>query len=172
MLTFEQIKELIELVAQNRLQGLELERSGFRLKIDGQQAAPVMAVTAAAQPAPAGIPGAAPAAAPAPAMIAASAAPPAAAPAAAGAASAAPQAGAHVLNSPIVGTFYRASSPDSEPFVEVGSRVKKGQVLCIIEAMKLMNEIESDVDGVIAEIYPQNAQAVEFGEPLFAIRLA
>ena len=172
MLTFEQIKELIELVAQNRLQGLELERSGFRLKIDGQQAAPVMAVTAAAQPAPAGIPGAAPAAAPAPAMIAASAAPPAAAPAAAGAASAAPQAGAHILNSPIVGTFYRASSPDSEPFVEVGSRVKKGQVLCIIEAMKLMNEIESDVDGVIAEIYPQNAQAVEFGEPLFAIRLA
>jgi len=172
VLTFEQIKELIELVAQNRLQGLELERSGFRLKIDGQQAAPVMAVTAAAQPAPAGIPGAAPAAAPAPAMIAASAAPPAAAPAAAGAASAAPQAGAHVLNSPIVGTFYRASSPDSEPFVEVGSRVKKGQVLCIIEAMKLMNEIESDVDGVIAEIYPQNAQAVEFGEPLFAIRLA
>ncbi len=167
VLTFEQIKELIELVAQNRLQGLELERSGFRLKIDGQQAAPLVAVTAAVQPAPAGVPGAVPAAA-APVLAAA---PPAPAPAAA-AAPAAPQAGTHILNSPIVGTFYRASSPDSEPFVEVGSRVKKGQVLCIIEAMKLMNEIESDVDGVIAEIYPQNAQAVEFGEPLFAIRLA
>jgi biotin carboxyl carrier protein len=60
--------------------------------------------------------------------------------------------------------------PDAPPFAEVGARVRKGQVLCIIEAMKLMNEIESDVDGVIAEIYPQNAQAVEFGEPLFAIK--
>ena len=79
-------------------------------------------------------------------------------------------AGAHIVNSPIVGTFYRAPSPDADPFVEVGSRVKKGQVLCIIEAMKLMNEIESDVDGVVAQIFPQNAQAVEYGEPLFAIR--
>ena len=174
MLTFEQIKELLELVAQNRLQGVELERSGFRLKIDGQQAAPVVAVTAAVQPAPAGAAAAAPAlaAAPAPAMIAASGAPAAAAPAPAAAAPAGPAQGAHVLNSPIVGTFYRAPSPDAEPFAEVGSRVKKGQVLCIIEAMKLMNEIESDVDGVVVEIYPQNAQAVEFGEPLFAIRLA
>ena len=76
----------------------------------------------------------------------------------------------HILTSPIVGTFYRAPSPDADPFVEVGSRVKRGQVLCIIEAMKLMNEIESDVDGVVAQIYPQNAQAVEYGEPLFAIR--
>ena len=75
-----------------------------------------------------------------------------------------------MLTSPIVGTFYRASSPDAPPFVEIGARVKKGQVLCIIEAMKLMNEIESDVDGTVAEVYPQNAQAVEFGEPLFAIK--
>jgi len=179
VLTFEQIKELIELVAQNRLQGLELERSGFRLKIDGQQAAPVaapVAAAAAAQPAAAGAAhGAAPvAAAPPPAvtaMSAGSAAPAAAAPASAPAPAGA-QPGTHILNSPIVGTFYRASSPDSDPFVEVGSRVKKGQVLCIIEAMKLMNEIESDIDGTIAEIYPQNAQAVEFGEPLFAIRPA
>ena len=157
MLTFEQIKELIELVAQNRLQGIELERSGFRLKIDGQQAlaaaAPHAAVAGAAPP-----PAAVTAAAPAPA---APAAPAAGVPAA-----------DHVLTSPIVGTFYRAPSPDADPFVEVGSRVKKGQVLCIIEAMKLMNEIESDVDGIIAEIFPQNAQAVEFGEPLFAIQTA
>jgi acetyl-CoA carboxylase biotin carboxyl carrier protein len=93
----------------------------------------------------------------------------AAAAASAPAAAAAPPAG-HILTSPIVGTYYSAPSPDAPPFTEVGARVKKGQVLCIIEAMKLMNEIESDVDGVIAEIYPQNAQAVEFGEPLFAIK--
>ncbi|HKV09958.1 MAG TPA: biotin/lipoyl-containing protein, partial [Thermoanaerobaculia bacterium] len=72
----------------------------------------------------------------------------------------------------IVGTFYRASEPGAKPYADVGDTVKKGQVLCIIEAMKLMNEIESDVDGEIVEIYPQNAQAVEFGEPLFAIRTA
>jgi acetyl-CoA carboxylase biotin carboxyl carrier protein len=165
VLTFEQIKELIELVSLNRLQGLELERSGFRLKIDGQQAAPValaasMAtapLAATGAPAPAMTAGAAPAA-----MTAVAPLPPAAA------APAGPP--GHIVNSPIVGTFYRSASPDSPPFCEIGSRVKQGQVLCIIEAMKLMNEIESDMDGVIAEIYPQNAQAVEFGEPLFAIR--
>ncbi len=158
MLSFEQIKELIELVAERRLQGVEIERSGFRLKIDGQ--AP------AAAPA-----GAAPAAAPAPAAVpAAPAAPAGAAAPELPAAPPSPSAGAHIVTSPIVGTFYQASSPDSDPFVTIGSRVRKGQVLCIIEAMKLMNEIESDVDGVVVEIFPQNAQAVEFGEPLFAIR--
>jgi acetyl-CoA carboxylase biotin carboxyl carrier protein len=162
LLTFEQIKELIELVAQRQLQGLELERSGFRLKIDGQAAAPAAPSTLPSLPE-----AFAPAAAPAAPSVAA---PAAAAPAAPAAAPAGPPAGTHVLTSPIVGTFYSAPSPDAAPFVEVGSRVKKGQVLCIIEAMKLMNEIESDVDGVIAEIYPKNAQAVEFGEPLFAIR--
>jgi acetyl-CoA carboxylase biotin carboxyl carrier protein len=164
VLTFEQIKELIELVGQNRLQGVELERSGFRLKIDGQAQAFAAAPPQAAGAASAAPPTAAPVHA-APPPAAAAVAPPAPAAAPAG-----PPAGSHVLTSPIVGTFYRSSSPDAPPFVEVGSRVKKGQVLCIIEAMKLMNEIESDVDGVVAEIYPQNAQAVEFGEPLFAIR--
>jgi acetyl-CoA carboxylase biotin carboxyl carrier protein len=164
VLTFEQIKELIELVARNRLQGIELERTGFRLKIDGQQA------LAAAHPGS----GAGAAASPATALAAPAVAPAAGTPAApaGGLAASEPPPGTHILNSPIVGTFYRAPAPDADPFVEVGSRVKKGQVLCIIEAMKLMNEIESDVDGTIAEIYPQNAQAVEFGEPLFAIRPA
>ncbi len=74
-----------------------------------------------------------------------------------------------LVRSPIVGTFYRAPAPDAEPFVEVGSEVKKGQVLCIIEAMKLMNEIESEVDGIVKEIYPDNGQPVEYGEPLFLI---
>ncbi|HYU32493.1 MAG TPA: acetyl-CoA carboxylase biotin carboxyl carrier protein [Thermoanaerobaculia bacterium] len=168
MLTFEQIKELIELIAERRLQGLEIERSGFRLKIDGQAVAPqVVYATAAAESSHAAAPGAAASLA----MPAASAAAPPAAPAPEPE-KGGPPAGSHVINSPIVGTFYRAPSPGSPSFVEVGSRVKKGQVLCIIEAMKLMNEIESDVDGEILEIYPQNAQPVEFGEPLFAVRAA
>jgi acetyl-CoA carboxylase biotin carboxyl carrier protein len=163
LLTFEQIKELIELTADRRLQGLEIERSGFRLKIDGQASAqPVVYAAPVAEAAPSGPP---PAAAAQPAAVTA----PAVAPPAAAAEKAGPPANAHILHSPIVGTFYRSPSPDAAPFAEVGARVKKGQVLCIIEAMKLMNEIESDADGVVAEIYPQNAQPVEFGEPLFAI---
>ena len=167
MLTFEQIKELVELVAQRRLQGVEIERSGFRLKIEGQSAAP------AAAPAPtAAAPAAQP---PAPAvsaapLLGAETSPSGGVPEAQSPGASAAAAGAHVLTSPIVGTFYRSPSPDTDPFVQVGDRVRKGQVLCIIEAMKLMNEIESDADGVIVEIYPQNAQPVEFGEPLFAIR--
>ena len=80
--------------------------------------------------------------------------------------------GAHVVTSPIVGTFYSAPAPDADPYVQPGDRVRKGQVLCIVEAMKLMNEIESDVDGVVVEVYPKNGQPVEFGEQLFAIRAA
>ncbi|MFP3941217.1 MAG: acetyl-CoA carboxylase biotin carboxyl carrier protein [Thermoanaerobaculia bacterium] len=162
MLTFEEIKELIELVATRKLEGLEVENEGFRLKIDGQQTAPAPA------------PGPAPAAAAPPAPAVPESAPPAPAEAPAGEEpeeSEIPE-GAHVLTSPIVGTFYRASAPDADPYVEEGDRVKKGQVLCIVEAMKLMNEIESDVDGRVVRILPENAQPVEFGEPLFAIRPA
>jgi acetyl-CoA carboxylase biotin carboxyl carrier protein len=180
LLTFEQIKELIELVAERRLQGIEVERSGFRLKVDGY----TVLAARAAEPAPASAGSAPPAhyAAPPAPSAPASAAGAGTAPAPAGggaagtaggtatAAPAGPPAGSAVVNSPIVGTFYRSPSPEAGPFVDVGSRVKKGQVLCIIEAMKLMNEIECDVDGVVAEIYPKNAQPVEFGEPLFAIR--
>jgi acetyl-CoA carboxylase biotin carboxyl carrier protein len=158
LLTFEQITELVELVASRRLQGLEIERSGFRLRIEGQRldlsVAPAVAATAHPPPA-AGSGGSQPAAAPGGPTPSEAAALPE---------------GTHILNSPIVGTFYRAPAPDADPFVEVGTRVAKGQVLCIVEAMKLMNEIESDVDGVVVEIYPANAQPVEFGEPLFAIR--
>ncbi len=74
-----------------------------------------------------------------------------------------------LVTSPFVGTFYRAPSPESPPFVEVGAKVKKGQTLCIVEAMKLMNEIESETDGIVAEILVQNATPVEFSEPLFRI---
>ncbi len=77
----------------------------------------------------------------------------------------------HKINSPIVGTFYRAPSPTADPFVKVGSQVKPGSVLCIIEAMKLMNEIESDVAGEIVEIYVENGQPVEYGQSLFGVKV-
>jgi acetyl-CoA carboxylase biotin carboxyl carrier protein len=99
-----------------------------------------------------------------------------AAPASATAGSHAPAAAAHavedlhVIKSPIVGTFYSAASPGADPFITIGAQVASGQVLCIIEAMKLMNEIESDVSGEIVKIFAENGQPVEYGEPLFGIR--
>jgi acetyl-CoA carboxylase biotin carboxyl carrier protein len=160
VLTYDQIKELIELVAERELGAVEVERSGFRLRIEGQ-APPVQLAAAPAPPAAASAQApAAPPASPAPEAARSDSEP-------------APDDGlpdgAHLLTSPIVGTFYRASSPDADPFVEVGQRVKKGQVLCIVEAMKLMNEIEADVDGTVVKILPKNAQPVEYGETLFAI---
>jgi acetyl-CoA carboxylase biotin carboxyl carrier protein len=138
---------------RHKLHELEIEDSGFRLRIRGG--------AAAVEPAPAPAAPASPAAAPAAE----------ARPAAAGAAAAAPHHDdLHVVSSPIVGTFYASPSPDSPPFVRIGDRVRKGQVLCIVEAMKLMNEIESDADGVVAMIHPKNAQPVEYGEPLFGLK--
>jgi acetyl-CoA carboxylase biotin carboxyl carrier protein len=78
--------------------------------------------------------------------------------------------GSHAVNSPMVGTFYRSPSPESPTFVEVGTQVTRGQTLCIIEAMKLMNEIESDVDGIVEKIFVQNGSPVEFNQPLFEIK--
>jgi acetyl-CoA carboxylase biotin carboxyl carrier protein len=75
-----------------------------------------------------------------------------------------------IVKSPIVGTFYRAAEPGARPFADMGDRVKKGQVLCIIEAMKLMNEIDAEIDGEVVKIYVENGQAVQYGERLFAIR--
>jgi len=80
-------------------------------------------------------------------------------------------AGLHVVRSPMVGTFYRAPAPDADPYVDVGRRIEPGQTVCIIEAMKLMNEIESEVSGTIAKILVENAQPVEYGQPLFHVRL-
>ena len=163
MLSFEQIKELIELIAERRLQGLEIERAGFRLKIDGQ-APPVAAASrrrgppprrpATARPAP-GARRARPLR-----RLSASGAGAGLGPARA------PTSSSRRSSAPSTARPRRTPIPSSS----VGSRVRKGQVLCIIEAMKLMNEIESDVDGEVVEIYPQNGQPVEFGEPLFAIR--
>jgi acetyl-CoA carboxylase biotin carboxyl carrier protein len=153
MFTFEQIKELVELATRHRLHNLEVERAGFRLRITGEAAAASSPPPLAAAPAPVAAPASVESfiAAPLPAA-------------------AAPAAALHVVASPIVGTFYVSPSPDSPAFVRVGDRVSKGKVLCIVEAMKLMNEIECDADGVVAEIYPKNAQPVEYGEPLFGIR--
>jgi acetyl-CoA carboxylase biotin carboxyl carrier protein len=161
MFTFEQIKDFIELVGRHRLHGLEIERAGFKLRITGEtdREPVVVATPPAALPAPASaVPPAPAGAAPAPATVTAEAA------------VATPAVDLHVVTSPIVGTFYAAPSPDSPPFAKPGDRVRKGQVLCIVEAMKLMNEIECDADGVVAEVYPKNAQPVEYGEPLFGIR--
>jgi len=161
MLTFDQIKELVELVGRYRLSSVEIERAGFKVRITGtepRESAPVAAApVAVAMPAAEIVAPKATAAAPSEAPAAPAEAP-------------APDPSLHTVTSPIVGTFYAAPNPDAAAFVRVGDRVRKGQVLCIVEAMKLMNEIESDADGVIAEIYPKNAQPVEFGEPLFALR--
>jgi acetyl-CoA carboxylase biotin carboxyl carrier protein len=146
------LKKLIDLVQESGVAELEITEGEEKVKIvrGGQvEVAPV-----AASPAPAVVPAAA-----APAPTAQALGPPAA--------PAAPE--GHVVKSPMVGTFYRASSPDAEPFVEVGDTVKSGQTICIIEAMKLMNEIEADHDGVIKAILVENGQPVEYGEPLIVI---
>lgn len=80
-----------------------------------------------------------------------------------------PEFSGHVLKSPMVGTFYRSPSPESDPFVTIGDKVKKGQTICIIEAMKTMNQIEADKDGIVEQILPENADPIEYGQPLFVI---
>jgi acetyl-CoA carboxylase biotin carboxyl carrier protein len=154
MLSFKEIKELIDLVSERGLSGLEIERTGFRLRIEGGRPAATNGVgegSLATQPAGGALPSAG-------------------APETVGAEPEVP--GIHVITSPIVGTFYRSPSPESDAFAEVGERVGKGKILCIIESMKLMNEIESDVEGEIVAVYARNGQPVEYGEKLFGIRLA
>ena len=159
------IKKIIRLVEHSEVDEVEIEEEGKRIRvarhrnqvatysvpamqpvmhqaIPQAQAAPVQAT-----PAPASYPEAAPAPAP-------------------------PQEKYHEIRSPIVGTFYRSPSPDADAFVEVGSTVTAGQVLCIIEAMKLMNEIEADKDGKVVRILVENAKAVEYNQPLFLIEPA
>ena len=149
MLSIKEIRELIDLVVDRGLSGLEIEKSGFRLRIEGRRPA-ASEVYAAAPTAPR-----APEAAASPVSAAEE-----------------EDANVHVITSPIVGTFYRSPSPEADAFAEVGARVGKGKILCIIESMKLMNEIESDVEGEVVAVYPSNGQPVEYGEKLFAIRLA
>ena len=155
------------MVDERGLAGLEIERSGFRLKIDGASSA-VPAAAVVAVPVPEAVAISAPTA-PAAGSAVLEALPKAAVEAEPEAAGSDLPEDAHVVTSPIVGTFYSSPSPDESAYVKVGDRIEAGQVLCIVEAMKLMNEIESDGAGVVLAIYPKNAQPVEFGEPLFAI---
>ena len=160
-----EVKELIELVSEKGFAEFEIEHDGFRLHISRFkepsviQAAPTPVILSA--PLPITQEAAVPVAAPAP--------PPAASPAApASNQPAKPE--LHVIKSPIVGTFYRSPSPTSDAFVKVGDRVEPDSVVCIIEAMKLMNEIQAETSGEVVEIYVQNGQPVEYGQPLFGIR--
>jgi acetyl-CoA carboxylase biotin carboxyl carrier protein len=144
------LKKLIDLVQESGIAELEVTEGEERVKIvRSGRATGETFVTVPAHPA-------SPPAPPPPAA-AAPAEPPA------------PPPEGHMVKSPMVGTFYRASAPDAKPFVEVGDTVKAGQTVCIIEAMKLMNEIESDQDGVVKAILVDNGQPVEYGEPLFVI---
>ena len=148
------LKTLIDLVAESDISELEVTEGDGKVRIVKSAAAPQTVYATAPQVVPA-------AAAPAPA--------PAAAPAAEAAPAAPAAQQGHVVKAPMVGTFYRAPNPGAAPFAEVGQSVKEGDALCIIEAMKLMNEIEADKTGVIKEILIENGEPVEFGQPLFVI---
>ena len=159
MMNIKDVKDLIELMQGTDVVEVEVERAGARIRVrrDG-----------AVHPTPHGFP--APTAAhPAPAVAVAATA--AAAPGAAAAETALPE-NVKLVRAPLVGRFYRAPGPDAAVFVEVGDRVRKGQVLCIIEAMKLMNQIESEQAGVVRAVLAEDGRPVEFGEPLFEIEKA
>jgi acetyl-CoA carboxylase biotin carboxyl carrier protein len=167
-LDLNQLKQLLDLVREHELTEFEIEQEGLRVKIrkDASGTSVVTlpeasnpAAVSAAPPAP-GLPGL-------PAAPAAGNASPALGN---GPAAADTEIELAVVKSPIVGTFYRAPEPGASSYVEIGSTVRKGQVLCIIEAMKLMNEIDSEYDGEVVNIYVENGQPVQYGERLFAIR--
>lgn len=143
-----QIQSLIDLLKRNHLTELEVERAGVRIRLSleaGARAAPAQSSEAPHAPAAAALP-----------VTSQVSAPP-------------ENSGLITITSPIVGTFYRSPSPDADPYVEEGDYVKRGQVLCIVEAMKLMNEIESEVDGRITKILAESTKPVEYGQPLFLI---
>jgi acetyl-CoA carboxylase biotin carboxyl carrier protein len=152
----DEISRLIELLDDSSLAELQWTHEGERLLLKKQGPA---SATVAFAPTPVG---AAPVAAPAPAPAPAAPAPPAAA----------AETGLVEVKSPMVGTFYRSASPDTAPYVEEGGRVEKGRTICIVEAMKLMNEIESEVSGTVVKICVPNESPVEFGTVLFLVRAA
>ena len=158
-----QLKDLMDYLARSSFIEFELERDGFKLRLvkaGGAAQAPAAAVALVPQgaPAPPEPPGGS---APAPPHTPSPGAPPTVLP---------PEAPLEAITSPMVGTFFRAPNSNADPFVEVGDVVQLGQVICIVEAMKLMNEIEADRSGEIAEIPVANGQPVEFGETLFRLR--
>ena len=147
------LKTLIDLVSESNVSELEITEAEGKVRIvKAGHGAPVQTVYA-----------------PMPAPVAAPALAPAAAPAAEAAAPAAAAPSGFVVKSPMVGTFYRSASPGGKAFVDVGSQVKEGDTLCIIEAMKILNEIEAEKSGTVTQILGENGQAVEYGQPLFVI---
>jgi len=143
------IKELISLMRRNELSEFEMETEGFRIKLKkgADPVAPAPAVAYAPQPAQ-----------PAPAALPAAAAPPNA------------RAQGAEITSPMVGTFYAGASADAPPYVDVGTEVTEDSIVCIIEAMKVMNEIKAEIRGVIAEVLIENSKPVQFGQPLFRLK--
>jgi acetyl-CoA carboxylase biotin carboxyl carrier protein len=162
-MNLKELKELIEFLIAKDVAEFELERGDVKVRL--RRGAPAVVQLAAPQ-----VPVLPPLPAPVPAATTAPPVPSAAPAPAPEAAEAAEEAGLHLIRSPIVGTFYEAPSPGAPPFVKVGDSVEVGQALCIIEAMKLMNEIESDFAGEIVKRYVSNGQPVEYSQPLFAVR--
>ena len=156
----EDLKQLIEFLKENQVGEFELERGDVRIRLKFTQPESAGAADLARLLAGAREVAVQPVAAAAAAPTKAAAEAPAD-----------PDAGLHIVKSPIVGTFYGSPSPGASPFVVAGDHVDKGQVICIVEAMKLMNEIESDAAGVIVKCLVSNGQPIEFGQPLFSIRL-
>jgi acetyl-CoA carboxylase biotin carboxyl carrier protein len=143
-----QIQSLVDLLKRNNLTELEIERGGVRVRLRHEPATKAALVQSSDAPhAPSAAVSSAPSQMPLPPD----------------------NSGLVTITSPIVGTFYRSPSPDADPYVEEGDYVKRGQVLCIVEAMKLMNEIESEVDGRITKILAESTKPVEYGQPLFLI---
>jgi acetyl-CoA carboxylase biotin carboxyl carrier protein len=152
----EQIKAIIEMMKENDLSEFQMEQDGLKIRIkrgpEGFQQTVAVAAPTATASAPVAVVPAAPATAPAPATVVA-------------------DADAKFITSPMVGTLYRAPAPDAPPYVEVGSVVDEDTVVCIVEAMKVMNEIKAETKGVIAEVIAENAKPVEFGQKLFALKV-
>ena|SRR5689334_21350347 len=156
----EELRELIALLRDNGLAELELENEGFRVRLrrDSVAASPSYAEPSQPAPAPAPVP---------------AAPPPATGPTHPGthaSTEASQDQDLHIIPSPIVGTFYRSPSPAADAFVKIGSNVEPETVVCIIEAMKLMNEIQAEASGEVVKIYVENGQPVEYGQPLFGIK--
>lgn len=173
-MNLKELKELIELISEKGFAEFEIERQGFRLRISrfnepsaqSAQPLPPSLTAASSSPAPPSPSAAHPEALP----LAASATDVPQAQSSPQAQPRAIEAQLHTIKSPIVGTFYRASSPNSDPFVKIGDQVESDTVVCIIEAMKLMNEIQAEVSGEVVKIFVENGQPVEYGQPLFGIK--
>jgi acetyl-CoA carboxylase biotin carboxyl carrier protein len=159
------LKEILRILEEQDITEFELEQDGVKLRVCRSSRAASAGAASGAPPSPPSVTPAAGAAGPALGAVAGESPAPAEA-------AAAPVADGTLVRSPIVGTFYRAPDPNSPPFVSVGDSVKVGQVLCIIEAMKLMNEIEAEIAGEVTRVHPENGQPVQYGDPLFTIRPA